>query len=94
MVHHKVLGLPGGVAGNQDDNAERFAADLSRVVLEEAVVAVGAGEPRLALALAGCRAGGLAGCASMAAASRWSVSRGSGPWRTTTQTLHVPVQVA
>jgi hypothetical protein len=40
VVHHDVLSLS-GVAGNQDDNAYGLAADLSGVVLEEAVVAVG-----------------------------------------------------
>jgi hypothetical protein len=47
VVHHDVLGLPGGVAGNHPDNAEGLAADLSGVVLEEAVVAVVTGEVEL-----------------------------------------------
>jgi hypothetical protein len=41
VVHHDVLGLPAGIAGNQDHNAGGLAADLSGVVLDEAVVAVG-----------------------------------------------------
>ena len=44
VVRHDVLGLPGGVAGNQNDTADGLAADLSGVVLEEAVVADGADE--------------------------------------------------
>src|SRR6266568_1400156 len=47
VVRRDVPGLPGGVAGNQDDRADGLAADLSGVVLEEAVVAVGAGEVEL-----------------------------------------------
>jgi hypothetical protein len=43
VVHHDVLGLAGGVAVNHADNADRLAFDLSRVVLDEVVVAVGAG---------------------------------------------------
>src|SRR5262245_6185875 len=39
-----MLGLPGGVAGDGDDDFERLALDLRGVVLEEAVVAVVAGE--------------------------------------------------
>jgi hypothetical protein len=39
-----VLGLPGVVAGHQDDTADGLAADLSDVVLEEALLAAGAGE--------------------------------------------------
>lgn len=39
MVHHDVLGLPGSVEGNRDDNADVLTAHLSGVVLEEAVVA-------------------------------------------------------
>ena len=41
VARHDVLGLPGVVAGHQDDTA---AADLSDVVLDEAVLAAGAGE--------------------------------------------------
>jgi len=44
VIRHDALGLPGGVAGDQDDTADGLAADLSDVVLEEAVVAVGASE--------------------------------------------------
>src|SRR5262245_49607922 len=44
VVHHDALGLPGGVAGDRDDDAEGLAFDLRGVVLEEAVVAVVAGE--------------------------------------------------
>jgi hypothetical protein len=40
VTRHDLLGLPGGVAGDQDDTADGLAADLSDVVLEEAVVAV------------------------------------------------------
>src|SRR5712691_732238 len=47
VVRHDVLGLPGGVAGDQDDRADGLAADLSGVVLEEAVVADGADEVEL-----------------------------------------------
>ena len=47
VVRHDVLGLPGGVAGDQDDTADGLAADLSGVVLEEAVVAGGADEVEL-----------------------------------------------
>src|SRR5258707_5087907 len=39
-----MLGLPGGVASDQDDTANGLTVDLGDVVLEEAVVAVGAGE--------------------------------------------------
>ena len=42
VTRHDVLGLPGGVAGDQDDTADGLAADLSDVVLEEAVLAAGA----------------------------------------------------
>jgi hypothetical protein len=42
-----VLGLPGGVAGDQDDAADGLAADLGGVVLKEAVVVDGAGEVEL-----------------------------------------------
>src|SRR5262249_52586675 len=44
VVRHDVLGLPGGVAGDQDDTADWLAAQLCRVVLEEAVGADGADE--------------------------------------------------
>ena len=44
VTRHDVLGLPGGVTGDQDDTADGLTVDLSNVVLEEAVVAVGAGE--------------------------------------------------
>src|SRR5205823_14632327 len=47
VVRHDVLGLSGGVAGDQDDTADGLAADLSGVVLKPAVVAVGAGEVEL-----------------------------------------------
>jgi hypothetical protein len=40
VTRHDVLGLPGGVAGDQDDTADGLAADLSDVVLEEAVIAI------------------------------------------------------
>ena len=39
MIHHDLLGLPGGVVGDQDDNADGHAADHGGVVLEEPVVA-------------------------------------------------------
>jgi len=44
VARHDVLGLPSVVAGDQDDTADGFAADLSDVVLEEAVLAAGAGK--------------------------------------------------
>src|SRR6266550_4332082 len=44
VTRHDVLGLPGGVIGDQDDTADRLAVDLSYVVLEEAVVTVRASE--------------------------------------------------
>src|ERR1700733_3140559 len=47
VVRGDVLGLPGGVPGHEDGTANRFAADLSCVVLEPAVLAVGAGEVEL-----------------------------------------------
>src|SRR5215470_2352844 len=47
VVHHYVLRLPGWVAGNRHNHAGRLAADLTGVVLEEAVVAVVAGEAEL-----------------------------------------------
>ena len=47
VTRHDVLGLPGGVTGDQDDTADGLTVDLSDVVLEEAVVAVGAGELEL-----------------------------------------------
>ena len=43
VTRHDVLRLPGVVAGDEDDTADGLAADLSDVVLEEAVVGVGAG---------------------------------------------------
>ena len=39
-----MLGLPGGVTRDQDDTANGLTVDLGDVVLEEAVIAVGAGE--------------------------------------------------
>jgi hypothetical protein len=39
VVYHDVLGLPGSVEGNRDDDADVLTADLSGVVVEEAVVA-------------------------------------------------------
>src|SRR5271169_876061 len=47
VVAHDVLGLPGGVAGDQRDVADRLAADSGGVVLEPAVLAVWAGEVEL-----------------------------------------------
>jgi hypothetical protein len=47
VIHHDVLGLPGGVARNRHDNARRLAADPSGVILEETIVAVIAGEAEL-----------------------------------------------
>src|SRR6516165_1215371 len=44
IARHDVLGLPGSVEGGEEDAADRFAADLSDVVLEETVLAAGAGE--------------------------------------------------
>ena len=44
VVAHDVLRLPGGVAGDHGDVADRLAADPGGVVLEPAVVAVRAGE--------------------------------------------------
>ena len=46
MAYHDVLGLPGRVTGDGDgdDDFERLALDLRGIVLEEAVVAVVAGE--------------------------------------------------
>jgi hypothetical protein len=44
VTRHDVLGLPGGVAGDEDYTADGLVADPSDAVLEEAVVAVGAGE--------------------------------------------------
>src|SRR5215831_14465834 len=44
VVANDVLRLPRSVAGDQDDVADRLAADACRVVLEEAVLAVWAGE--------------------------------------------------
>jgi hypothetical protein len=42
-----VLCLPRGVAGDEDDVAELLAADPGRVILQEAVLAVRAGEVEL-----------------------------------------------
>jgi hypothetical protein len=42
-----VLRLPGGVAGDQDDTADGLAADMSGVILDEAVVADGTDEVEL-----------------------------------------------
>src|SRR5436190_8432824 len=47
VVHHEVLGLPGGVAANRDDHAGGLTLDLTGVVLDEAVVAVVADELEL-----------------------------------------------
>ena len=48
VVGHDVLRLPGGVAGDQDDVADLLTtADLGRVVLQEAVLAIWAGEVEL-----------------------------------------------
>src|SRR5713226_9636455 len=47
VVRRDVLGLPGGVASDQDDTADGLAADLSGVVLKEAVAAHGADEVEL-----------------------------------------------
>jgi len=47
VVRRDVLGLPGGVRGDQDGAAGGLAAGPSGVVLEEAIVAVGAGEVEL-----------------------------------------------
>jgi len=47
VTRHDVLGLPGGVTGDQDDTADGLTVDFSDVVLEKAVVAVGAGELEL-----------------------------------------------
>src|SRR5215469_1684108 len=47
VVHHNMPSLPSGIAGNCDNNGGRFALDLSGVLLEEAVVAVVAGEAEL-----------------------------------------------
>src|SRR5258708_37477957 len=47
VTRHDVLGLPGGVTGDQNDTADGLTVDFGDVVLEEAVVAVGAGEPEL-----------------------------------------------
>src|SRR5215470_2916463 len=44
VARHDVLGLPGVVADDQDNTADGLAADLSDVVLEEAVLATGAGK--------------------------------------------------
>lgn len=43
VVEDDVLGLTGGVEGYQDDDADGLAVHLGGVVLEEAVVAAGAG---------------------------------------------------
>jgi hypothetical protein len=47
VVAHDPLRLPGGVAGNQGDVADRLAADPGGVVLEPAVLALRAGESEL-----------------------------------------------
>src|SRR5262249_5578575 len=47
VARHDVLGLPGGVSSDQNDTADRLAADHGRVVLEETVVAHGADEVEL-----------------------------------------------
>src|SRR5262245_27242421 len=47
VVHHDVLGLPGGVALDRDHNGGGLALDRSGVLLDEAVVAVVAGEAEL-----------------------------------------------
>ncbi len=39
-----MLGLSGAVAGDENHTTNRLTVDLGDVVLEEAVVAVGAGE--------------------------------------------------
>src|SRR5262245_1398339 len=44
VVHHDVLGLPGDVAGDRDDDAEELALDLRGVILKKTIVAVGARE--------------------------------------------------
>jgi hypothetical protein len=44
VVHNQVLSLPGGVALNRYDYSGRLALDFARVLLDEAVVAVVAGE--------------------------------------------------
>jgi hypothetical protein len=44
VVHHEVLGLAGGIAVNRNYDAGRLAADPTRVLLDEAAVAVIAGE--------------------------------------------------
>src|SRR5215475_840742 len=44
VVYHDVLGLPGGVAGDGDDDFERLALDLRGVVLEKTIIAVVTGE--------------------------------------------------
>jgi hypothetical protein len=43
VVNHGLPGQAAIVAGNGDDNADRLAADLRGVVLEEAVVSAWAG---------------------------------------------------
>src|SRR5215831_15656995 len=47
VVGDDVLRLPGGVAGDQDGVADLLAADPGGVVLQEAVLAVRAGEAEL-----------------------------------------------
>jgi hypothetical protein len=47
LVRRDALGLPGGVAGDEHDAADRLAADLGGVVLEPVVVAERAGEVEL-----------------------------------------------
>ncbi|MEV6024822.1 hypothetical protein [Streptomyces sp. NPDC052036] len=44
VVHHEFLALADLVAGNRDDNVEGLALDPTGVLLDEAVVAVVAGE--------------------------------------------------
>src|SRR6266550_3248550 len=44
VTRHDVLGLPGGVIGDEHHTADGLAVDLSDVVLEEAVVTVRASE--------------------------------------------------
>jgi hypothetical protein len=44
VTRHDVLGLSGGVEGDEDETTDGLAVGLSDVVFKEAVVAVGAGE--------------------------------------------------
>jgi hypothetical protein len=57
IARHDVLGLAGVVALDQDDTTERLAVDFSDVVLDPAVVAIGADELELLLT---CSAAGRA----------------------------------